>query len=311
MDNSSSQSQTPTTEGWFWQGLFPTIIDLLAILGIFFVAQIIGVIAANAMGYGYDNAELYSASEAVVSQAQRSVGSFSLVSYTITILLTIVATLVLRRLRGGRGRVVRFSWLGFNPSILLWGMLLLIVVSVIFEPLIAYLPTPPEVMGRGWAMILTVVVVAPLFEEFLCRGVILESVRAKSGVWRACIISSIFFGVLHLHPASVVNAIIVGLLLSYLCVRTNSIFAPIILHAFNNALAYMFLWLGVSDVTLRSLLSNDYLYWTVYGVALLLFIFSMYKVIRTLSALKKDENADVQEPAFVESDSDIFPQQEE
>ncbi len=266
MANSSEQSQPSAENRGLWRGVFPTIIDILAILGIFFIAQIIGVVVANMMGFGFESSELHSSSDMIAMQAQRSVGKFSMVSYAITMLLTIIATLILRRVRGARGSVAHFSAVGFNPTILLWGMLLLVVVSVIFEPLIEFLPTPPEVAGRGWAMILTVVVAAPIFEEFLCRGVILESIRAKSGVWSACVISSLFFGILHLHPASVVNAVIVGLLLSYLYVRTNSLFAPIILHSFNNALAYMFLWLGMESVTLRSLLGDGYVYWSVYSV---------------------------------------------
>ncbi len=292
-----------------WHRVFPTGVDLLAILGIFFVAQFIGFGATYLLGYGFDNAALDSVDETVRSAAQQAAGEFSMMSYLITMIITLLGAFLLRRIRGGKGRIVNYSMLGFNPSVLLWGVVMLFAVTVIFDPLMSYLPDPPEVYGRGWAMILTVVLAAPIFEEFLCRGLILGSIRAKSGVWSATIISSLFFGIMHFHPALVINALIIGMLLGYLYIRTNSIFAPIILHSFNNALAYILVWTGFENITLRGLIENNILYTIIYLTAVVTLGISLYKIVRQLARLnalaKENKGGDIH---FAKGEEDeIFP----
>lgn len=287
----TEQSSSTTSERiklGLWGGVFPTTVDLLAILGVFLVAQLISLAMTYSLGYSFDRVGLNSAESAVRQVAQSQAGLFSLVSYIITMTITIVGALLLRKVRGCKAPIAKFSVLGFNPSVLLWGMLLLISISIIFDPLMRFLPSTPELYGRGWAMILTLIVVAPIMEEFLCRGIILESVRAKSGVWAACSVSSIFFAVLHFHPTAAVNALIVGLMLSYLYIRTGSLFAPIIMHAFNNALAYMLVWIGYENITLWEMLGgNKIIYFIIYGVAGFVLVTSLIKIIRQLSRIRK------------------------
>lgn len=271
-------------------GVFPTTVDLLSILGIFLVAQLLSVAITYLLGYGFDRAALSSSDEVIQQAAQSSAGMFSLVSYSITMAITIAGALALRIIRGGKSPIAKFSIYGFNPSVLLWGMLLLVSIAVVFDPLMSLLPPTPELYGRGWAMVLTLIVVAPIAEEFLCRGVILESVRAKSGVWAACSVSAIFFAVLHMHPTTALNALIVGLMLSYLYIRTNSLFAPIILHSFNNALAYLLVWLGYQDMSLWEFTSgNKIIYILIYSLAVVMLIASLIKIIRQLTQIRKKQ----------------------
>ena len=100
------------------------------------------------------------------------------------------------------------------------------------------------VYGRGFWAIITLVVMAPLLEEFLCRGIILESVRAKYGVVAALFLSSAFFAVLHGHPALAVNAFVMGLILGFIYIETNSIFSVVLLHAMNNGAAFLLIMVG-------------------------------------------------------------------
>ncbi|MFI3292842.1 MAG: CPBP family intramembrane glutamic endopeptidase [Rikenellaceae bacterium] len=287
-NNETKDSRTPKTRIGVWSGDFPTTVDLLSILGIFLVAQIISIAITYFLGYSFDRTAISSTDDIIKQMAQADAGMFSLVSYSITMTITIIGALALRFFRGGKSPIAKFSILGFNPSVLLWGMLLLISIAVIFDPLMKLLPPTPELFGRGWAMVLTLTVVAPIAEEFLCRGIILESVRAKSGVWAACTVSALFFAVLHMHPTTALNALIVGLMLSYLYIRTGSLFAPIILHSFNNALAYMLVWLGYEDVTLWEIVSgNKIIYFSIYALALVMFTASLIKIIRQLTRIKK------------------------
>lgn len=82
--------------------------------------------------------------------------------------------------------------------------------------------------------LIAIVVVAPITEEFLFRGIILQRWAVKWGIRPALIVSSIVFGVLH---ANFVGLSIFGLVMGLLYLKTRSLVVPIACHAFNNALA--------------------------------------------------------------------------
>lgn len=140
--------------------------------------------------------------------------------------------------------MARFSRRGLNPVLLLWGVFFMLSTSVVLEPLLSLMPEVPNVYGRGAWAIVTVVVMAPLFEEVIFRGVLLESTRARYGVVAAWLLSSAIFGIVHVHPTVVVNAFVMGLVLAFIYLRTDSLWSAIILHAVNNGIAYLALIAG-------------------------------------------------------------------
>ena len=169
---------------------------------------------------------------------------------------------------------------------------MILAAGIVIEPVVELLPMPSSaVYGRGFWAIITLVVMAPLLEEFLCRGIILESVRAKYGVVAALFLSSAFFAVLHGHPALAVNAFVMGLILGFIYIETNSIFSVVLLHAMNNGAAFLLIMVGLDGATIRSVIGSDTLYTIVYVVALVLFAASGYMIYRLLARVKKlDKN---------------------
>lgn len=135
-----------------------------------------------------------------------------------------------------RGRVSRP---GLNPALLLWAFVLIFAVGVVLEPLLRLMPELSLEVGRGFWTILSLVIFAPIFEELICRGVVLGSLRGKFGVTTAWLVSSLFFGVLHGQPVQVINATVIGLVLGYVYLATDSLWSVMILHALNNAVAYL------------------------------------------------------------------------
>lgn len=275
---------------------FPSAGDLLALLGIFVVSYLAATLIALVAGCAFPSThegEMVYPTDAAWSKTQ-------FVVYVSMMGLAILLTLLYRRARGGRGRVARFSLKGLNPVLLLWGVVLLVATVIVIEPLVSFfrfLPVPDLTPGV-WTVLMAVVA-APILEEFLCRGIILESLRARYGVIAAWLVSSIFFAVIHLHPAMVVNAFVVGLILAYICIRSSSLFPGIVLHAFNNALALSLAWTllpegrfagkSVGELTLRELVGNEGTYALVYLVALAVFASSGYMVYRTLTRMKAVE----------------------
>ena len=128
-------------------------------------------------------------------------------------------------------------------------------------------------------------------EEVLFRGILLESVRSKYSSGRAIVVSALMFGVIHIIPQQVVNAFVIGLILGYIYVRTDSLWPVIIIHALNNAMAYVVMqWSDGANITVRSLIENDTIYAVVYGVALAVFATSGYMVWRSIEKINSKES---------------------
>ena len=85
-------------------------------------------------------------------------------------------------------------------------------------------------------MILALVLLPAIAEELLFRGLVLRSYE-KWGTRSAIIISSLLFGLLHLDISSALATVFLGLLLSYIVVKTDSVVSGVILHLANNGTA--------------------------------------------------------------------------
>ena len=273
---------------------FPTMIDLLALVGVWYLLQLAAWLVA--LFAGFDFSALAEGGPAAAAESdQVALGRFNAFFYLITMGLMILVPLLYRTLRGGTRKVLRFSARGLDPLLLFWGLVMMLAAGTVIEPVLALLPAPPSaVYGRGFWAVLCVVGMAPLLEEVLCRGVILESVRARYGVVAALFLSAFFFAVLHGHPALAFNDFVMGLILGFIYIETDSIFSTILLHALNNGLAFLLIIVGWDDVTLRSLLGGGTLYWAVYAAVLLLFLLSGALICHRLSRAARREK---KEPA--------------
>lgn len=262
---------------------FPTWGDMLAVVGIYLLATVatsivVSIVAAISGGVG--------------SLAERmSSGPMSLLSYALSMGLTIVGVLIYKKLRRGEGRAFRLSLRGFNPMLILWGFVLVLITGIVIEPVLNLFPESflklVNQMGMkgGWS-ILMLVILAPVMEEMLFRGILLEAVRSKYSSGRAIVVSALMFGVIHFIPQQVVNAFVIGLILGYIYVRTDSLWPVIIIHALNNAMAYVIMqWSDDANLTVRSLIENDTIYAVVYGVALAAFVASGYMVWRSVEKI--------------------------
>lgn len=266
---------------------FPTIGDLLAMLGIALAVQVVvGVVGQLlAAAYGLD----------FKTAAPNVLARMTAVLYLVSMSVTLAGVLYYRHLRGGRGPWAHFSLRGLNPTLLLWAFVLIFAVGIVLEPLLRLLPDLKIDFGRGLWAILSLVVLAPLFEEFLCRGVILGSLRARYGVTVAWLGSSLFFGVLHVQPVQVVSATIVGLILGYVCLATESLWSAIILHALNNAAAYLLMILFVTpggearSALLIDLIQSPLLYGSIYVAAVVLCLVSGWMIWHALHRMKEAE----------------------
>jgi membrane protease YdiL (CAAX protease family) len=82
----------------------------------------------------------------------------------------------------------------------------------------------------------SIVVFAPLIEEFVFRGVIYARLNQKYTVWFAVFVSSLLFGLLH---GEVFSAALFGALLCYSYQKSGRLIVPIIIHSLNNLTVWL------------------------------------------------------------------------
>lgn len=88
--------------------------------------------------------------------------------------------------------------------------------------------------GPLWVSLLSVSVMAPFFEEWLCRGEVMRGLLQRvKPVW-AIVISAAFFAIIHLNPWQAIPAFILGCLFGYVYYKTGSLLLTMLMHCANN-----------------------------------------------------------------------------
>ncbi|MFA9390319.1 MAG: lysostaphin resistance A-like protein [Prolixibacteraceae bacterium] len=155
----------------------------------------------------------------------------------------------------------------FNPLVLIPVLILLpamqYLVGLLNEQVDKILPPPPwfwELFERifdnhfgFWGVALKVVVIAPIIEEILFRGIIMHGLMRNYRSWYAVLLSGLLFSIFHLNPWQMTYTFFLGLLLGWLMVRTRSLPLTILVHAINNLLVLL-------SITFQEQLQNYYLY---------------------------------------------------
>lgn len=131
--------------------------------------------------------------------------------------------------------------------------------------------------GTLWINLLSVSVFAPLFEEWLCRGMVLRGLLGNNvkPVW-AIIISAAFFAFIHLNPWQAVPAFLLGLLFGYVYYRTGSLKLTMLMHCANNTFAVILSNIPALEEmeSWHDVLSAP-LYWVIFAACLMLVILSL------------------------------------
>lgn len=143
----SDRGQTPQPAHKY---RFPTLIDLLALVGIWYLLQFVGLLAARLAGFDFPDWDLLRGNVAPTPEQQDALARFTAFTYLVTMGLMILFTLFYRRLRHGTRKTLRFSARGLNPVLLLWGLVMMLAAGIVIEPVVELLPMPSSaVYGRG------------------------------------------------------------------------------------------------------------------------------------------------------------------
>jgi uncharacterized protein len=136
-------------------------------------------------------------------------------------------------------------WTAF-PWIALSSLCLALLTAELNTWIEAVLPMPPQVQDlfrrvleyhsatQLAGVIFFLILVAPVTEELMFRGLFLHRLAAGYGRRRAILGSALCFGVFHILPWQAVGAALVGIYLGWLVARTRSLFTSIAAHAVFN-----------------------------------------------------------------------------
>ena len=111
-------------------------------------------------------------------------------------------------------------------------------------------------------LMIVLVIVAPVTEEFIFRGIFMHRWAIKWGAFWSVILSSLLFGAIHLDAfwfSRAVGSIFIALFY----IQTKNLLVPIILHAINNALAFVdLLFNNLSPSTVSTInITHQYLWY--------------------------------------------------
>jgi membrane protease YdiL (CAAX protease family) len=87
-----------------------------------------------------------------------------------------------------------------------------------------------------WGTVLTMVVVAPVTEELLVRGLIFRGLLNRYSAITAVLLSSLLFALLHLNPWQFISAAALGVLFAWWFWETRSLVPCLAGHALTNAM---------------------------------------------------------------------------
>jgi membrane protease YdiL (CAAX protease family) len=176
---------------------------------------------------------------------------------------------------------------GFNPVVLLWGFILTLSVAVILLPLEHLLSPDSRTFSDGFGTFLVVVLLAPILEEMVFRARLYNILSRNTSPFISASLSALAFGVVHMEPIVIIEALFMGVIFSYFYLSQRSIFTPIMLHIFNNSVAYALIVLSYRGETMHDIVGGGEMAVAVYVVCAIIAICGAVVIARFFNAEKR------------------------
>lgn len=126
-----------------------------------------------------------------------------------------------------------------------------------------------QLTDNPFVMIITAVIMAPIFEEIIFRGIIQKGM-INNGIqpWKAIVFASIIFGLVHANPWQFVGAVLLGCVLGLVYYKTKSLLLPMLLHGFNNLCSSILIFYTKNESFSEAFKVSE---WIILGVGIVLF----------------------------------------
>ena len=112
-----------------------------------------------------------------------------------------------------------------------------------------------------------VIVLAPIVEELMLRGILFNRLRYGISFMAANVIQAAVFGIYHWDIIQGIYAFGIGLLLGYIYEKSRTLIAPIIVHIIINGSGFLIQWLKLGPylpIWLAIIIGGGLLFWGVY-----------------------------------------------
>ena len=272
----------PVTKGVAWW-------DVVVVLLFFVLSQALGGFVSAFLGVRLPGEAYTTSFDAdVLEEAASMQARFVAITYAISMVICFAMLWIYRLLRGWKG-VLSLRTTGWLASFrLLCGYLLMWCVSIAIEPLAELLPGDQSSLGGGGWLLVSAVMLAPLFEEIIFRGYTAGILRRLYGGMAAWLASALIFGLVHMIPSVALSATFSGLVLGYYYLRYRSLVMVIILHAMNNITACFLRSIDLGETTFRELLGGGTLYWSVFAFCAVVAVVSLIRMGKAVNGIKSD-----------------------
>lgn len=187
---------------------------------------------------------------------------------------------------------------GMAQIINLLTLLVMFIISINFDIGKKLNTVVAEASGSVWEalfMFFLLVVIAPVFEEFIFRGLIMDELK-QYGNGFAIFTTGILFGLYHGNFQQFFYTAVIGIALGYIANVTGSIFPTMIIHAMVNAIGGIMILLmttnGVQEFILKgsdsAIPDEDMIWVAIYGIFMVsVLIFIIVGIISAIMKIKK------------------------
>ena len=148
----------------------------------------------------------------------------------------------------GLRRSLAGNRLGLSAAVLVgslaFGMVYTATVSAFGLDVLKPVPISGDLLGHGMTRVLNagvIIFLGPFTEELFFRGFVFTALIIPMGALRAVLISAIVFALAHLSFATMVPIFVTGLLMSWLYLKSGSVWPPITVHVAQNLIAVLLL----------------------------------------------------------------------
>ncbi|TLX76208.1 CPBP family intramembrane metalloprotease [Labilibacter sediminis] len=191
---------------------------------------------------------------------------------------------------------VGFNFINSNVKVMVLIILATLSLQIgIVSPIVSLIPIPdifkPMFLEmaklNGVFAFITLVIAAPVLEEMVFRGIILDGLLKKHSPFKSIFISSLLFGLVHLNPWQFLAGLLIGFLLGWIYYKTKNLVLPILIHLVNNGFAFMLMRFADAEESFNQSVVETYggvtnttIYISVSVLVLLLTIYLLSKEFR-------------------------------
>ena len=162
-----------------------------------------------------------------------------------------------RKMRKERNNIGSFDFDLTN-----WKIIALVIVAIIaiqfaiISPIIGLIPMADFIIKMAEQLanlnpivgFLMLVIAAPILEELIFRGVILDGLLQRYSPSKSIFISALLFGIVHLNPWQFIAALLIGIFSGWVYYKTRKLSLSIIIHMTNNFLAFVMMQIEGGEI---------------------------------------------------------------